>query len=136
MNRDREISLVMCGKKMQIIHTNIPKAFAIDNIDSMKSEISKAKSIASQCNDDGIIALLNGMKQRKDHSKLLSKTPAPVLVIWGEKDNYIGESVFKKLIELAPHAGVIVLKNSGHMGFIEEADYVAAGILSFLDSLK
>ena len=29
---DREISLVLCGKKRQIVLVNIPKAFATDNL--------------------------------------------------------------------------------------------------------
>jgi pimeloyl-ACP methyl ester carboxylesterase len=136
LNRDREISLVMCGKKMQIIHTNIPKAFAESSLEKMADKVSKAKEIASMSPDDGIAALLRGMKERKDHSKTMMNTSITPLLIWGKKDNYIGVKAFNKLLALAPHASVIVLKNSGHMGFVEEPDCVYSGILNYLDSLK
>jgi pimeloyl-ACP methyl ester carboxylesterase len=136
LNRDREISLVICGKKMQIIRTNIPKSFASDNIDRLENEIENAKIIAANSSDEGVIALLQGMKRRKDLSDVLKQPSPPPLIIGGEKDNYIALDVYDKLLKLAPHASYFRLKNSGHMGFIEEADYVYTGILSYLDSLN
>lgn len=133
LNRDREISLVMCGKKMQIIHTNIPKAFANDNVDRMTEQISRAKNIATANPDEGIIALLQGMKNRKDHSEVMFGPGPSPLIIWGKKDNYINEDVFAKMIKMSPNATVIILKNSGHMGFLEEPDCVFAGIISYLN---
>ncbi|MEX0986226.1 MAG: alpha/beta hydrolase [Bacteroidales bacterium] len=136
LNREREISLVQCGKKMQIIHTNIPKGFADKNLDKLEVEIRRVKEIASGCPDEGIIALLNGMKARKDHTPTLKRDDLKSLFIWGERDNYIGESVFRKMTEIAPHASVLVLKNSGHMGFIEEPEEARAGIIKFLDQIQ
>jgi pimeloyl-ACP methyl ester carboxylesterase len=135
-NRDREIALVICGRKNQIIHTNIPKGFADLNLDSMGEEIQLAKEIAMASSNDGTVALLRGMKDRKDHSDALKRPSPPALLIWGKRDNYISEDVFTKLVELAPHASIIVLKNSGHMGFIEEPDLVFSGILNFLSSIE
>jgi len=134
MSRDREISLVACGKKMQIIHTNIPKAFADDNLGKMENQVDRVKKIASSNSGEGIMALLQGMKSRSDHSALLSDEKIPKLIIWGRKDNYIGSEVFEKMIRIAPHAMVIILKNSGHMGFLEEPDCVFTGIIDFLNS--
>lgn len=135
-NRDREISLVLCGKKMQIIHTNIPKGFAADNTERLSESVLKAKEIAASCTNEGIIALLNGMKSRSDHSRLLASKNPPHLVIWGRKDNYIGEQVFNKLVETAPGASFQILNNSGHMGFLEEPDCSFNAIMEFLDSLN
>lgn len=135
-NRDREIGLIKCGKKNQIIHTNIPKAFADSNHDSMEEHLQWAKEIALKASDDGTVALLRGMKNRKDHSETLKKRLPTPLLIWGKKDNYIPEEVFSKLVETAPDASVIVLQNSGHMGFIEEAECVYSGIINYLGSIK
>lgn len=135
-NRDREIALIKCGKKNQIIRTNIPKGFADSNLGSMDEEVERAKTIAMDSSDDGTIALLRGMKERKDHTGALSKENPPVLLIWGKRDNYISEEIFTKLIGIAPHASAIVLQNSGHMGFLEEPECVYSGILSFLNSIQ
>lgn len=136
LNRDREISLVMCGKKMQIIHTNIPKGFADRNIVALQAEIKRVKEIAAASSDDGTIALLQGMKTRKDHSDLLRRRSPVPLIVWGSLDNFISEEVYEKMLALAPHATVIKLRNSGHMGFIEEAECAYAGIMNYLDTLK
>ena len=135
-NREREITLVKCGKKNQIIYTNIPKGFADSNLESMKEEINRVKEIALRSPDDGIIALLRGMKNREDHTKILSHSATPSLLIWGKEDNYISEEVFNSLLKIAPHSSTIILKNSGHMGFLEEPDLVYAGLSSFLHSIK
>ena len=54
--REREISLVMCGKKRQIILVNIPKAFSMDNLEPMSQEVEQAKQIALASPDEGIMA--------------------------------------------------------------------------------
>ncbi len=134
-NRDREIGLIKCGKKTQIIRSNIPKGFADSNHRSMQDKLQWAKDLALGSSDDGTVSLLRGMKNRKDHSATLGKPLPPPLLIWGKKDNYISEEVFNRLVGIAPGASVIVLQNSGHMGFIEEPGCVHSGILNYLGSI-
>lgn len=134
-NRDREISLVLCGKKRQIVLVNVPKAFATDNLEPMSKQVSLLKAMAMASPDDGVIALLNGMKERPDRVAVLQDPGIPVLLIGGMKDNYIAAEVFEKLVALAPHASVLRLENSGHQGFMEEPERVFEAMLAFLDSL-
>jgi pimeloyl-ACP methyl ester carboxylesterase len=63
-NRDREIKLVQHGKKDRIINVNIPKGFADDNLEKFRIEVEKAKLIAYETSEEGIISALEGMKQR------------------------------------------------------------------------
>ena len=132
-SRDREISLVLCKKKQQIIKVNIPKAFADCNVDRLRSHVSLAKRIALQNPDDGIVAVLNGIKSRPDRSSVLADPALPILLIGGMKDNYIPAEVFERLVGLAPHAEVLRLKESGHMGFMEEPELSADAIRHFID---
>ena len=135
-NREREISLILCGKKLQIIRTNIPKAFADEHLESMEESVARAIEVASGSSEEGTVALLRGMMNRNDHSDLLKRTQPPPMIIWGERDNYIGRPVFDKLVGLAPHASLAVLKNSGHMGFIEESDCAYSGMMNYLATLQ
>jgi pimeloyl-ACP methyl ester carboxylesterase len=123
-NRDREISLILCGKKRQIVMVHIPKSFATENLERMHLQVEKLKQMALMCPDKGIIALLNGMKERPDRTTVLQDPELPLLLIGGMKDNYIPAEVFNRLVSLAPHASVLRLENSGHLGFIEEQDRV------------
>ena len=128
-NRDREISLVLCNKKRQIINVNIPKGFADSNLERLSVQIDGAKKIALSNTDPGIIALLNGMKERPDRTAVLQDSSLPLLLIGGMRDNYIPKEVFEKLVELAPHAEVLRLTESGHMGFLEEPEKSAEALI-------
>lgn len=132
-NRDREISLVLCGKKRQIVLVNIPKAFATENLDKMSEQVEFLKHMAMKSPDQGTVALLNGMKERPDRSTLLQDPKLPLLLIGGMKDNYIPIEVFEKLVAMAPHARVLRLENSGHQGFMEEPGNVIQAFTEFLD---
>jgi len=134
-NRDREISLVLCGKKRQIVLVNIPKAFAVENLDRMSGQVGSLKQMALRSPEEGMIALLNGMKKRPDRTAVLQNPDLPLLLIGGMKDNYIPVEVFEKLASLAPHARVLRLENSGHMGFMEEPEQVVNVFVDFLQTI-
>lgn len=131
-NRDREISLVLCKKKRQIVNVNIPKAFADDNVERLGEQVALARHIALNNEDRGIMALLNGMKARPDRTRVLRDASLPLLLVGGMKDNYIPAEVFEKLVGLAPHASSARLEHSGHMGFMEEPGSSARAIREFL----
>lgn len=131
-NREREQNLVRCGKKQQIVSLNIPKAFATDHLDEHEGHVEKAKNIALSSPDPGVIALLEGMKNRPDRSHVLSDPAHSFLLISGMKDNYIAPEVSQRLSEMAPHASTCMLEESGHMGFLEEPEAAAAALLGFI----
>ena len=135
MNRDREINLVREGKKDILFNTNIPKGFATDNLEKFSTEISRAKTIAGRNEEDGIIALLEGMKIRPDRQNVLKETGLPVLFILGKKDNYIPYDIISERIGIPNHMTKLILENSGHIGFIEEKEKCVIGFLRFLDNL-
>ena len=132
-NRDRESSLIHCRKIRQIINVNIPKGFADDHLKTLQNEVDRMKDVALGNSDSGILAILNGMKERPDRTHILKDPQIPLLLIGGMKDNYIPVEVFEKLRKLAPHASVLKLKESGHMGFIEEPEVAANAIIAMLE---
>jgi pimeloyl-ACP methyl ester carboxylesterase len=133
VSRDREISLVLCKKTRQIVKVNIPKAFADENVEPLRESVRIARNIALQNPDPGIVALLNGMKSRPDRTHVISNARLPLLLIGGMKDNYIPAEVFESLVRLAPHATVVRLEESGHMGFMEEPEKSADAIRTFVE---
>ena len=103
----------------QIINVNIPKGFANENVDRLSADVDQARQIAHANSEDGVVAILNGMKERPDRTHVLKNPSLPLLLIGGMKDNYISPEVFEKLSSLAPHASLLKLEKSGHMGFVE-----------------
>ncbi|MEA3317264.1 MAG: alpha/beta hydrolase [Bacteroidota bacterium] len=119
--RLREITLVEKGRKDSIAAISIPNSFANINRNSFADSIEKAISIACNTSENGIIACLNGMIERKDRSELLEKTSVPNIIIAGKLDNYISYNKVIKNMNLSENSQLTILSNSGHMGFIEEA---------------
>jgi len=122
VNREREIALVRAGEKHLIYQVNIPKAFADENKQRLSADIQNAIDIARKTPDEGIIAMLRGMMQRPDRKKILKKSIIPGLWILGEKDNYIPYHTMVSAVHPGKGIHVVSLKNSGHMGFIEERE--------------
>lgn len=131
--RDREIELVKQGKKQLIFNVNIAKGFADDNLKLFKDEIERAKQIAANTTDDGIIAALNGMKDRKDRTFILEQIQVPVFFGIGKKDNYIPMEKLMALTILPRNKHITIFENSGHMGFIEEKDFAIDELEQFLE---
>jgi pimeloyl-ACP methyl ester carboxylesterase len=131
--RDREIEMVDQGRKDLICKTNIPRAFAGANVKKLKNEVGRAGRIAVDTPDEGIKAVLQGMKMRPDRSHILLASDIPVLVILGRQDNYIPFNEVKDKIMLNAKGEIRVLDNSGHMGFIEEPLKSLELITSFIE---
>lgn len=131
-NRDRQINLIKEGKKGQICSAHFPKTFADENVEKFKTEINFAVNMAKNTSDDGIIALLKGMKNRRDKSELLKNAKIPFLYILGMKDNFIPSSILNKM-EMPENTTVLKLENSGHMGLFEEKDKCIQAITEFVE---
>ena len=119
-NRDREIELIKTGKKELIVKTAIPNAFAKDSLKRCADMVEEATIIAMETENEGIVACLNGMKNRPDSNDFLKAFTQPVLMIFGAKDNYITPETASTLKENFSIHKTIILENSGHMGFVEE----------------
>ncbi|MCF8335283.1 MAG: alpha/beta hydrolase [Bacteroidales bacterium] len=119
-NRQNAIENIKTGKKEEICRSHIPKTFADDNLQDFEEQVERAKSIALQTPEKGIIANLKGMMNRPDRSQLVKNTNKPFLLIAGKKDNFIDYHTVIPKIELPEKGEVVTLEYSGHMGFIEE----------------
>jgi len=134
-NRHREIKLVQKGMKDRMYPANVTKMFATSNIEKFSESIQRSKEISSRISGEGIIAVLRGMIARPSRVDFMENGIVPCLWILGRMDNYIPcESIIAK-VSLPPNATLVVLENSGHMGFIEEEELSARTIGDFLNSL-
>jgi pimeloyl-ACP methyl ester carboxylesterase len=131
-NRQREISLVKSGKKELLTRTAPEAGFAVENRNRFRTEIEDLQQTIYLTEDAGIVALLNGMIERKAQSEMLHSLGKPILFILGRKDGYITPEIAAKMVAEHPEAKVVWLENSGHMGFIEEPKACAAALLDFV----
>lgn len=130
-NRRREIALVKSGKKEMLACVAPAAGFAEDNRRRMADAIADLTELVTVTEEEGIVALLNGMIERPDRNAMLQNSKVRQLFILGRKDGYIPVEVAEAMVAHHPQAEVVWLAESGHMGFLEEPEACAAALLQF-----
>jgi pimeloyl-ACP methyl ester carboxylesterase len=134
--REREIKIVRSGKKELMYPENVMKMFAPSNLEKHSEALQRSKDIASQIPGEGIIAVLKGMMTRPSRLSIMEEGRVPCLWILGLMDSYIPYDIIQTKVSLPANAKVIVLKNSGHLGFIEEEDLSVKIVIEFVEKLN
>lgn len=130
--RRREIELIKAGKKNTLARLVPHAGFAPENVARMKDYIEDISELILITEDEGVIAILGGMIQRKDRGVMLRDSGIPHMFIFGRHDYYIPVDVAEQMIAQDPVARVVWLEHSGHMGFYEEPELCAEAILSMV----
>jgi pimeloyl-ACP methyl ester carboxylesterase len=132
--RKAEIGIVERGDRKLIIPENIRNMYAPCNLESMSAAVRHSEDIAELTPAGGIAAVLRGMLLRPSRVWLIEEGRVPFLWILGEKDNYIAHTTVTQGISFPRDSQVIYLKNSGHMGFVEEEEEALKIFRGFLRS--
>jgi pimeloyl-ACP methyl ester carboxylesterase len=133
--RKREIEIVKTGKKNLMYPDNVIRMFAASNLEKFAVALQRSKDIASRLPGEGIIAVLNGMMERPSRLTFMEEGKIPCLWILGSMDSYIPCELIQTKVKLPSNARVVVLANSGHMGFIEEEDLSVKVVSDFVRDL-
>lgn len=131
-NRRREIELVKSGKKDLLARVAPEAGFAVVNRPRMKDYIADLTEQVHLTEEEGIVALLNGMIERKDQNEMLQQSAVRQLFILGKQDGYIPMEVAEAMVARHPQAEVAWLEESGHMGFLEQPEACAEALLKFM----
>ena len=130
--RRREIELIKAGKKNTLARLMPHVGFATQNVNRLKDYIEDIRELILISEDEGVIAILGGMIERKSRGEQLRDSGIPHLFIFGRHDYYIPQEVADEMIEQDPNAKVVWLEESGHMGFYEEPEKCAEAILNMI----
>ncbi len=117
-DRDKVIRLVKKEHRHYVSEV-VTSLFAPENIGKLPNEVEKVKKIAGKISRQSIINSLEGMKERKNREMILRFAEFPVLFIIGKKDSVINYETMYAQMALCKYPSVIMLENSGHMGFYE-----------------
>lgn len=135
-DRLREIEIIQAGKKELIARSFPHVGFAPQNRRRFADEIEDLTEQIILTEDEGIVAILRGMRERDDLNDMLRESNVPQMAILGRHDEYITPEVAEKMIAAHPQMRAVWLENSGHMGFVEESEKSAEAILGFLDEVQ
>jgi pimeloyl-ACP methyl ester carboxylesterase len=133
--RKREIEIVKMGKKNLMYPENVTRMFATSNLEKFSDALQRSKEIASLIPGEGIIAVLNGMMARPSRQAIMEEGRVPCLWILGSMDNYIPCDLIQTQVKLPSNARVVVLKNSGHLGFVEEEEVSVKVVREFIKDI-
>ena len=131
-DRLREIELIRADKKELLASQFAPKGFAEENRRRLRDRIGQLEELTAATDDDGIVALLRGMIERRDMNDMLHALQVPHLFIFGRMDGFISVETAERLAAAHPQAEVAWLEHSGHMGFWEEPEASERIIRSFI----
>lgn len=65
----------------------------------------------------------------------LANISCPVLLLWGSRDEAITRKQMDTLVQNIPDAGLMVLENAGHYGYLDQPDTVVSAIQSMAESI-
>ena len=113
----------------------VPHAgFAPQNVKRLKDSVEDVEELIMITEDEGVIAILGGMIERKDRDEQLRQSSVPHMFILGRHDYYIPMEQAEEIERTHPEARIVWLEESGHMGFIEEPEKCAKAILEMAHS--
>lgn len=101
------------------IREAVKNLFANKNLRYLKEEIAFTQKIALKTPKRGIIAALEGMRDRPNRDVILGMVHYPVMMVIGEHDNVLPAEQLVEQSELIHNKHVLMLEHDGHMGFLE-----------------
>jgi pimeloyl-ACP methyl ester carboxylesterase len=129
-NRERTIKVVE-QDKFGFVTAFINGLFPAEVQKKFAVEIGILIRRANTMNKEGVTAAIEGMKARKDQTQLLKTTKLPVLFILGLKDSKAPLPRLWEMISLPVHSEALILRDTGHMGYIENPKETLAAIRCF-----
>ena len=124
--------MVREGKKELFCRDDASRMFADSNLEKFPEDVRQSEEIAMGISEGGIIAALNGMMERPSRLSVMEEGRVPGLWILGRQDNYIPCGIMIPRVKLPGNARLLILENSGHMGFIEEEKLAVKELVSFV----
>lgn len=130
-DRSRSIKVVKANPK---IYTNevIRNLFATKNLKYLKKELAFATKIAGKTKKQGIVASLEGMKDRIDRRIILTLVEYPIMMVIGEHDNVLPAAQLLEQSEKIQNKQILYLEHDGHMGFLESPKVSNKALRQFL----
>lgn len=121
LDRDKAIKSVKSDPNVYVRAT-IKNLFAAKNLKFFKKQVTFATQLARKTPKQGIVNALEGMKDRPSRDILLHYANYPILFIIGKYDNVLPMQALVDQSKIPKKKHVLILENSGHMGFLEQPD--------------
>jgi pimeloyl-ACP methyl ester carboxylesterase len=139
---DNEEKKAVRQKGIEFIRTNGAFAFLKTSTPNLFSPLSKSENQAlidsfiqglNNFSPASLVSYYEAMMRRSERIEILTNTKIPVLFIMGKYDAAVPLADGLKLCSLPEKAYIHILRKSGHMGMMEEADYTNKILENFFE---
>ncbi|MBI5856526.1 MAG: alpha/beta hydrolase [Sphingobacteriales bacterium] len=120
--RQKGIDFIKQHGAFEFLKTTIPNLFSQRSKDEMPGSIAKFIERQNNFSAEALVSYYEAMIARPDRTELLQKATVPVLFIMGKYDNAAPLQDVLKQCRLPEKSYIHILRNSGHMGMLEEKD--------------
>lgn len=128
--RQKAICFLQENGSQAFLKTSLPGLFA--DPPQHKKSIDKLLQKAENCKSDTLIQYYEAMIKRPDRTDLLIKAKFPVLFVMGFEDKVVPFSHSLQQSHLPPTGHISILRESAHMGMIEEPEKSLLVLTDFL----
>jgi pimeloyl-ACP methyl ester carboxylesterase len=120
--RRKGIDFIKQNGAFEFLKTATPNLFSQKTKDDRPELISEMVAGSDNFSAPALVSYYEAMMQRPDRTEILKKATVPVLFIMGKYDNAIPLEDGLQQCHLPGKSYIYVLRNSGHMGMLEEKD--------------
>ena len=120
--RKKGIEFIKEHGAFEFLKTSTPNLFSPNSKEQNASLIKEFINGLYGFSGEALIAYYQAMMQRPDRTNVLKETKKPVLIIAGEYDNAVPLADILKQCHLPEMSDFHILKKSGHLGMLEEAE--------------
>jgi len=134
-NRLKSIEFVKKNGAYEFLKAAITGLFtetwASNNREIVESQVEKSRSFT----DEAIIQYYRAMINRPDRTAVLKNFGKPILFIIGEHDNAVPFPQSMQQCYLPGESHIHILRNSAHMGMLEEPGKLNQALLHFINTI-
>ena len=132
--RKKGIEFIKQHGAFEFLKTSTPNLFSPKSKSQIADSIEDFIASLANFSPDALVSYYEAMMKRPDRTAILKNTKNPVLFIAGEHDNAVPLDDVLKQCHLPEKSYIHILKNSGHMGMMEETEKANQILEEFLDN--
>lgn len=132
LDREREIKVISAEKLELLAGSSIPKMYFEDNLKRCDQKVRETIELCQMHDPQGIIASIRGMSSRPNLESVMKQVPVPILLIYGDHDNFLPLERVRILQSEFPQVQFCLIPGTGHNSFIEDTVKVSEAIKQFV----
>jgi pimeloyl-ACP methyl ester carboxylesterase len=130
--RKKGIEFIKEHGAFEFLKTTTPNLFSEKSKLQLKQTIENFIESLSGFSENALTSYYTAMINRPDRTSVLKNSTHPVLIVAGENDNAVPLEDILQQSHLSQTSQFLILKNSGHMGMLEEPVLLNKILIDFL----